>query len=304
MWMSCLLIFPVREVRRIMHIKTAALSIVLGASAALGIFPSLAYAPAMTPATEAICQAQLNDEAVLSLLWMQRSAEYKALCYQAYNALRRHVSEELEKPHDKPMAVILDIDETILDNTPFKARTVGTAIGKDKGAFSKWVAREEAKALAGASETLSWIDSKGVALFYVSDRAADRDLEATVANLKKAKIPVISSQVMLSRGDTKTERFQKIEERYDVIAYVGDNLLDFPIRAEGADMNRRDHFVKQNRELFGAAWIMLPNPDYGSWEYALCEGYKKLSAREKQRVRKEALLMINEEKEEVRQTAN
>ncbi len=235
-------------------------------------------------------QTKVNDEAVMSLLWMQTSAEYKALCHQAYNDLRRSVRRAVHKPHDKPLAVVLDIDETVLDNTPFKARTVGTSIGKARGAFSEWVAMEKAEPLPGSVGTLKWIDRNGVEIFYVSDRSLAKDKESTLANLKKYGIPVKEGNLILHDGKgTKSQKFDELEKKYTVVAYVGDNLYDFPFHAEGLDPEARAAVEKKMGRRFGTKYILLPNPDYGSWEYALSENYKALPPEGVLKVRKNAL---------------
>lgn len=236
-------------------------------------------------------QQQVNDQAVLALLWMQRSAEYQACSYQAYNALKSTIIDAYENKGSRKQAIILDIDETILDNTPYKAKSVGTSIGKARGAFSKWVAKEQAEALPGAVKTLQFAHKKGIELFFVSGRSAEKDLQHTINNLKKYGIPdADESHLFLYSGNSdKEENFAKLEKKYEVIAYVGDNLLDFPLGLFKANEDGRALSVAKNSAKFGKKYIILPNPDYGSWEYVLANNYKKLGPEEVLRIRKNAL---------------
>lgn len=261
-------------------------SLVLGSLLTLG---------SVAQATELSAQNQVNDQAVLALLWMQRSAEFQACSYQAYNALRNTIEVEKDSYSAKPKAIILDIDETILDNTPFKARTVGTEIGKARGAFSKWVAKEKAEVLPGAAKALQLAKKNGISLFYVSDRSAKSDLQATINNLCKHNIPDADEKhLLLFKGDSnKQVRFEEVEKGYKVIAYVGDNLLDFPLFANKANETERAIIVAKNSKKFGSKFIMLPNPDYGSWEYALAEGYRKFAPEQMLATRKAALKVDN-----------
>lgn len=236
-------------------------------------------------------QQQVNDQAMLALLWMQRSAEYQACSYQAYNALKATILEAAENKGARKQAIILDIDETVLDNTPYKAKSVGTSIGKARGAFSKWVAKEQAEALPGAVKTLQLAHKKGIELFFVSGRSAEKDLQHTINNLNKYGIPDADEKhLFLYAGNSnKEEIFAKLEKQYEVIAYVGDNLLDFPLGLFKANESVRAFAVAKTAPKFGKKYIMLPNPDYGSWEYVLAANYKKLSPEEVLRVRINAL---------------
>lgn len=236
-------------------------------------------------------QQAVNDQAMLALLWMQRSAEYQACSYQAYNALKATILQASEMKGSKPQAIILDIDETVLDNTPYKAKSIGTDIGKARGAFSKWVAKEQAEVLPGAVAALKLAHQKNIECFYVSSRSAKNDMDATISNLQKQGIPNIDKEhLYLYAGNSdKQVSFTNIEKKYQVIAYVGDNLLDFPLMAQHANAAERALLVAKNCAKFGKEFIVLPNPDYGSWEYVLAPDYKKLAPAQVLEVRKAAL---------------
>lgn len=261
---------------------------ILSLALSLTIYGSTCFATdsVMTP------QQRVNDQAVLALIWMQRSAEYKALSHQAYNALIDTVKNAEDDFHKKPMAIILDIDETVLDNTPYKARSVGTNIGKARGAFHKWVEEERAEVLPGAAKALQFADKHGVELFYVSGRSAKNDIPFTMKNLKAKGVPVRDESRLLFQKDSssKASRFAEVEKKYDVIAYVGDNLLDFPFASTSMNEATRNFLVSKNYKKFGKKFIMLPNPDYGSWEYVLADNYRKLSPEEVLNIRYSALL--------------
>jgi Predicted secreted acid phosphatase len=55
----------------------------------------------------------------MAVVWYQTSAEVKALYVQGYNVARDNLATKLATQSEKPKAIILDIDETVLDNSPY-----------------------------------------------------------------------------------------------------------------------------------------------------------------------------------------
>ena len=71
--------------------------------------------------TQASTTQDLNEQLVMATLWMQTSAEFRALCYQAFNLARINLDSFLDSHKSaKPVAVIVDADETVIDNSAYE----------------------------------------------------------------------------------------------------------------------------------------------------------------------------------------
>ncbi len=238
-------------------------------------------------------QEKIYNENIMSLAWMNTSAEYRALCYQAYNAVKTQVDTAV-KNHtrkDKPLAIILDVDETILLNLPHHSAFVGTGKAYQRQNWVDWCNAAVASAMPGAVDCMQYVDSKGVEIFYVSNRHADTELEGTIKNFEKLGFPQADKNHFLFKTNTsnKQARFAAIAKKYDVILYMGDSIGDFPLETYDKLTAERNSVVDKNRNNFGTKFIAFPNPVYGAWEESLAANYKKLSANEKESARLNAL---------------
>jgi 5'-nucleotidase (lipoprotein e(P4) family) len=196
----------------------------------------------------ALCDA--GTPLVNATLWMQSSAEYRASALQSYAIARQVLDDALDERSTLPPAIILDLDETALDNSRYAARQLMQGKTFTFGdEWTAWVNESASAAVPGAVEFLQYAQSRGVTPFYITNRMAIHE-PATVANLRKLGFP-LSEDTLLVRADTtdKTARRQSVAARYRVLLYLGDAMGDFP--AEG-DVPR----------------IIVPNPVYGSWEKA------------------------------------
>jgi len=208
-----------------------------------------------------------QDALLLSVLWYQKSGEMRALYYQCYrNAamaldMNRSVSNE-----GKPPAVVLDIDETVLDNSPFEGWMIINNSGYSEEAWNKWVTKAEAKALPGAVEFTRHADSTGVAVFYVSNRAATAR-NATLENLIKEGFPCADTNHLFLKenASSKVSRRAFISEKYNIILLIGDNLGDLDGVFEKRPVNLGLDDVESQKSLFGTRYIVLPNSMYGTW---------------------------------------
>lgn len=189
---------------------------------------------------------------------MQTTAEYRALCYQAYNIALERL--RLAERKDKPLALVIDCDETIIDNTPAFAENPSWE------KFGKWTNSGESPAMPGAVDFLKAVDDLGVNIFYVTNRR-EKIREATLKNLNAVGFPQADNDHLLldSGGFGKEERFRKISESYDIAVYMGDSARDFPINSQSKSMDEQNAIADANRELFGSKYIILPNPIYGYW---------------------------------------
>ncbi len=228
-------------------------------------------------------------------LWMQSSAEYAATARGIYAAARRSLDQALEDPswnalpegefqagfELKPPAIVVDADETMIDNSAFQARAVIEDAGYSHDRWLEWVRAEKATALPGAIDFANYVNGRGVTIFFVTNRDAPDEVEATVSNLRRLGFPIAAdgSNVML-RGDVrapdreKGERRRLIDRSHRVLLLMGDNLSDF-LDGVNADVATREARMAPYADWWGVRWFMLPNPTYGSWPNAVLRGCAK-----------------------------
>lgn len=204
-----------------------------------------------------------------SYLWFQTSGEYRALCYQAYNLGKIKLERDLENKHNRKRAVVLDIDETVLDNSVSGALEINKRETWHQDSFDKWVARKAAQAVPGAKEFLQFAVSRQVEVIYVSNRSIAQKMD-TFQNLERLGIPVKMENLYFSEGGwSKEKRRQEVQKKYQVVLYFGDNLGDFHSDWDDKKSAARSALVDAHREDFGEKFIILPNPLYGDWEKSL-----------------------------------
>lgn len=212
-----------------------------------------------------------NDHLLMATLWFQHADEYRALCYQAYNLAQLRLDQELKAnptPVRKP-AVVVDIDETVLDNSPFEARCIVNGTSYPVG-WSEWVAGASAFPIPGAVEFLNYAASRGVEVFYISNRKL-KEKQATLLNLQNLRFPMADTAHLLLRTSSanKEQRREKVLRNFTIVLLAGDNLNDFTSLFEATDATRRRHLTDSLRSEFGRRFIVLPNPLYGDWESAM-----------------------------------
>jgi 5'-nucleotidase (lipoprotein e(P4) family) len=231
------------------------------------------------------------DYGLNSVLWHQRSGEYRALCYQAFALAKLQMQEMIrQKPaSSKPLAVITDIDESVLDNSPQQAHDLLHHQLYTPESWKAWTALARAKALPGAVEFFQFAHQNGVQVFYISNRNAD-ELEATIQNLKQAGFPQADAQHVVMKGafSDKEPRRLVVAEKHEIAMLVGDNLNDFDKSFYQQDAAKRSALVDANRQQFGTRFIILPNTIYGDWESAIWNA-RPVSPNEADRLKHEAL---------------
>jgi 5'-nucleotidase (lipoprotein e(P4) family) len=178
-------------------------------------------------------------------------------------------------------AVIVDIDETVLDNSRFQAQLIKERRPYNQADWLEWSNLSAASAIPGAVEFLQYAARRRVSVFYVTNRR-EPEKAGTLTNLKKLGFPNVTEETVMVRGDTssKEARRAKIREHYRIVLLCGDNLADFSDDFSGKDIPLRAAEVDRQRIRFGRQFIMLPNPMYGDWEGAIY-GPKPLNEEEK-----------------------
>ena len=237
-----------------------------------------------------------NDYLTMSTLWYQRASECRALYYQAFNFAKHSLVANLaDSKNDKPKAVVVDIDETVLDNSPFEAYSVRTGKSYSKELWHEWTGKAAAQATPGALEFLKFAETKGVETFYISNRSVS-ETAVTLQNLKALGFPFADEAHLLLKTDTsvKTVRRNKVSETHDILILAGDNIGDFDELFEDRNQNFGFETVDAHQVEFGKRFIILPNPMYGSWERVAFKGQKGLNPEQKNDMRKEALFGYKE----------
>ena len=233
---------------------------------------------------------ELANQGVGATLWYQTAAEMRAAYYQAYQYGRLLLEKKMALGGYNDPAIVFDIDETLLDNSPYQAWLIDNGELYSSSSWKDWVVQARAEALPGALEFTAYVRSKGIDIYYISNRR-DSEKEATMKNLKELGFPQVDSDHVLLRTSTsdKTERRDVVLKDHEVLLYVGDNLTDFShiFDARGEDFGRST--VDRYRDELLNNFIILPNPMYGEWERAILRNESGLSAEDQLKRRREAL---------------
>jgi len=233
------------------------------------------------------CASVLKEYPVL---WQQTAAEYRALCYQAFNLATLRVNqvpkEEFKK---KKLAIITDLDETILDNSYSEAQLIKDGKQYSSQLWKEWTDSSKATGVPGAVEFLQFARKKGITIFYISNRNL-ASVHSTLINLQKLKLPNADTAHMFFQTDTssKEKRRQLVMKKYNVVMLLGDNLNDFTSAFELRPIAQRFIETDKARNEWGKKFIVLPNATYGEWENAIYN-YERLSAEKKEELRKATL---------------
>jgi 5'-nucleotidase (lipoprotein e(P4) family) len=209
-----------------------------------------------------------QDALLLSVLWFQKSAEMQALYYQGYNIAKSSLAEKLMKSgNSQPKAVIMDIDETILDNSPVEAFQIIKNVPFSDSLWLEWVKKACARPLPGVLDFVKYAESRGVEIFYVTNRKSPEEYKPTLSNLLKMGFPFADSIHIVLKTDvsSKEARRKTISEKFDVLLLIGDNIADFDVVFDKRDDDLGVGAVKDNMSKFGDRFIILPNPMYGPW---------------------------------------
>jgi 5'-nucleotidase (lipoprotein e(P4) family) len=251
--------------RTMKHYSAAAVSLMF---AALACSPSCTAAPAPAPAsTPKAAAAVAADSLPNDVKWVRRSAEYRALARQAYAFAGERLPELARGLPAQGWAVILDADETVLDNSEYQQRLAVAHAAFDPKAWTAWVNEKAAPAIAGAVEFTKLVHSLGGRVIIVTNRSQD-ECEPTRANLVSAAI-VADAVLCKPQGEgDKNLRFDRVQKgsavpgmlALVVVEWVGDNIQDFPKLTQSV---RTDTTALGD---FGKRFFIIPNPMYGSWE--------------------------------------
>ncbi len=217
------------------------------------------------------------------VLWQQDAAEYRALCYQAFNIAKTRLDAISKKEFTKQrIAIITDLDETILDNSYLQAQMIKNGKEENVLEWLNWTNQSAATGVPGAVDFLKYASRKGATIFYISNRFVS-EVQPTLINLKKLKLPDADTSHMLFRSkiSSKESRRQSVMKYYNVVMLLGDNLNDFKDVFEKKSITARFNETDKAEDDWGNKFIVLPNAAYGEWESALFNYKQDLTSKQK-----------------------
>ena len=247
-------------------------------------------------------------------LWVRCAAEYKAITRQTYAAATRQLilamasndwtaipngnsatdRSVLQGKPARPVCVIMDVDETVLDNSAYQQELILNNSSFTGESWSRFVNGKVSPAVPGAKSFVDTCRRLGVVVFFVTNR--DFSLEAaTRENLISEGIMLPSDpDLVLCKNERpewtsgKSVRRDLIAADHRVLLLLGDDLNDF-LFVKKSNLQQRSQLAEKYEDYWGQRWFMLPNPDYGSWEIAVTSGSKNSTAAEKTRQKMKTL---------------
>jgi acid phosphatase len=226
------------------------------------------------------------SDMLLATLWTQRAVEYKANALTVFALARIRLDEALADRswtaapaeqktgyHDLPPAVILDIDETLLDNSRYQVWMLKKNQSFSTKTWNQFCAAQVSTAIPGAVEFAKYTDSKGVKVFYITNRGAVTEKD-TRENMQKLGFPMggnVDTFLMQGEkpewGGPKGTRRAVVAKDYRVLLNIGDNFGDFDDRYRTSEADRARAF-EADMPYWGKQWLMIANPTYGSFDTA------------------------------------
>lgn len=253
--------------------------------------------PVLAPLEGEVCETdgecigwRPTDATLNTVVWTQTSVEFAMLTTQVYRDALRHLETAIADPEwtaspeqveteyaSLPPAIILDLDETVLDNSGYQAWLIREGATYNRATWNAWCEAQEATAIPGSIEFLQAANALGVAIFYVTNRYAETE-EATLRNLEALGAPVVWDEDRLLLRDEREDwtsekgtRREHVGESYRIVQLFGDNFGDFLDGVE-TTVDARTEMAASYDAWWGTRWFMLPNPQYGSWESAVLHG--------------------------------
>ncbi len=275
--------------------------------------PGSNSATAETPATPQADPLSGPDDNLNAVAWTQTAIERDLIYRQTYRMAADELALALADPtwealprnerkspvaDVKKTAIIVDVDETVLDNSSYQARLVVNGASYNKSTWSQWCREEKAEAIPGALAFTRLAASKGVTVFYLTNRASDL-AEVTLSNLRKLDFPIATDEEVFlglgtivsgceQNGSDKGCRRELISRKYRVLLQVGDQLGDF-VDVVANTPDGRKLAVEPYLDWIGQRWFVLPNPTYGHWEPALFNNDWSRPDTERRRAKKASL---------------
>jgi acid phosphatase len=250
------------------------------------------------------------DDLLNATIWMQGTVEHDMLVAQSFRLARTQLDRALAEPQWNALpeaerenaaggtpAIIVDVDETVLDNSPFQARMIRAGTDFDQAAWDQWCSEASARPLPGALEFARYAAARGVTMFYVTNRSL-KAKDWTEQNLRRAGFPLSDREPVVfmagdpaecaAAGTAKSCRRQLVARTHRVVMLIGDQLSDF-IDLPKNTPEGRAQAAGEYAEWFGERWLIQPNPMYGSWDTAITAPIRGAPRAEKRAFKRAAL---------------
>ncbi|HEU4516232.1 MAG TPA: HAD family acid phosphatase [Steroidobacteraceae bacterium] len=238
-------------------------------------------------------------------LWIRNSSEFRAASVAVYRSARTALASGILDPQwtaepsqagdlsSLPPAIVMDIDETVLDNSEPQADMLlsGTCFDEFPKVWDDWLAQRRAPAVPGAAEFIRAAreardaEGRAVRIFFITNReCAPRagsdspcpQQDDTLANLEALGLGArtLTEDLMLKgeRPEWESEKLarrQAVARTHRIVLNVGDDLADFLPGVRRASVAERDSARCARDDEWGKRWFLVPNPMYGSWLVAL-----------------------------------
>mgnify|MGYP003393601347 CR=1 FL=1 len=229
------------------------------------------------PATSTVAHGDfsraLSQQSVDAVIWQHASAEARRMYEQCYELA--HVKLDLnllslDANDPRQPAVIVDVDETVLDNSQHEAEAIAMGWTYDPARWKGWVKRQDCLALPGSLTFLTYAAERGCAVFYITNRAAD-EKRGTIENLRRLGFPYTDALHVVTQADSsdKPARRAVVSASYNVLLLVGDQLTDFDQRLADRTTDHGRATVAMMHDTLSRYFVLLPNPMYGVWRDAI-----------------------------------
>ena len=216
-----------------------------------------------------------NNLLIAAVAWKQTAAEYRALYHQGYNIAHMLLEQAIKnrKLGDKPLAVVTDLDDTILLPLPYW----GHLINNNRDFFNdpiwdEWIPKNQMIVAPGALDFIKFAADNGVEVFYVSSRdQGPQTQEFGLNHVRLAGLPFADNEhvTLLRETSNKQTRQDEIAQKFNVVLFLGDNLNDFSRKYYVKTVDERLKLMEDDRALYGTRYILFPNPTDGHWMRAI-----------------------------------
>ncbi|WP_020559606.1 5'-nucleotidase, lipoprotein e(P4) family [Thiofilum flexile] len=257
------------------HLRHLTLSLLMALTLSTTTYAADTPAPEPAPNTTAPSGVGADNLLISAVAWKQTAAEYRALYYQGYNMARLQLEKALRehKDGDKPLAVVTDLDDTVLLPLAYWGYLINHKQDFfDDAAWDKWIPKNQMVVAPGAAEFLKFAADNKVEVFYVSSRdQGEKTFEYALAQIKAAGLPFADEAHVTILRDTsnKETRQKEIAEKFEVALFLGDNLNDFQRKYYTKDVDERIKLMEEDKNQYGSKYIVFPNPTDGHWVRAI-----------------------------------
>ncbi|MBI3288098.1 MAG: hypothetical protein HYZ74_01110 [Elusimicrobia bacterium] len=200
------------------------------------------------------------------------SVEFEAVTRQIYRNAWTALSEKARAAQaPAKWAIVLDADDTVLDNTPYQIESKGVF---NPATWDAWVKRKACGVVPGAKEFLDQVRTlPGHHIVFITDRNNDQEA-ATVENMRATGLFKDGDLILTKKDkqDVKEVRRLCVEKGLDprcqmsgpmpILALFGDSARDFE-ELYGQDMKEKGR--ERIAAEAGKKYWMIPNPMYGQW---------------------------------------